>query len=172
MHFRKPGEFLLLQLMTTDHKAGHYSFTVILGYCTVLIVIQAGGKSFGIYSEGDDTINLKVPWVRDRTASGGAVCSSPWLCGGRCCFCSPCGSWSIGIGGCDGFFFHLQAGVWGQSSSHTLDQWWSCTAWWSAWSSVCAVGFESLTISVVRYNLYCTNYTQIPTSCFNFCWNN
>ena len=97
-------------------------------------------KSFGIYWEGDDTFNLKVPRVGDR-----GVRSSPWLCGARCCFCSLCSSWSIDIGGC-GSFFHLQAGIWGQGTSHTLHQWRSCTVWWGVWSCVCAVG---LTISVV-----------------------
>ena len=39
----------------------------------------------------------------------GGVRSSPWLCRGRrCCFCSLCDSWSVGIGGCWGFFHRLQ----------------------------------------------------------------
>ena len=56
-------------------------------------------------------------WEKELHPRG--VRFSPWLCGGRrCCFGSPCGSWSIGIRGCGDVFFHLQAAVWGQDTSH------------------------------------------------------
>ena len=46
-----------------------------------MIVIQAGffylkQKCFGTYWEGDNTFNLKVPRVGDRTASGGSLFQS------------------------------------------------------------------------------------------------
>ena len=112
----------------------------------MLIVIQTEKRRtvWEFIRRGMTSSTWKYQWWGTELHLGG-VCSSPWLCWGRFCFCSPCGSWSIGTGDCGGFF-HLQAGVWGQGTSHMLDQWWSCTAWWGVWSDVCAVG---LTISVI-----------------------
>ena len=60
--------------MTIGHKAGHYChFRVLRG-----VNIDTDRKkkkkknSFGIYWEGDDTFDLKVPRVGDRTASRGS----------------------------------------------------------------------------------------------------
>ena len=53
--------------MTIGHKAGHYCHFRI--QCSV----DTGRKKwFVIYWQGDDTFHLKVPWVGDRTASGGS----------------------------------------------------------------------------------------------------
>ena len=57
--------------MTVGHKAGHYCHFRVLRS-----VIQAGKRkkkeSFAVYWEGDDTLDLKVPMMGDRTASWGS----------------------------------------------------------------------------------------------------
>ena len=160
---------LLLPLMTIGHKAGHYCHFRI--QCSV----DTGRKKwFGIYWQGDDTFHLKVPWVGDRTASGG-IRSSPWLCGGRCCFGSPCGSWSVGIGDCGDFFFHLQA-------IHLYPKWIGhekpCCLWptclfqfhYSDVLSQVNVSWNA-THFVVRHQFLCncTNLTFVPSECVMKC---
>ena len=143
-HFRWCSQSLHF---SSGHKSLKFNFRILRSVDTDTVRNKKRKKSFGIYWEGDDTFDLKVPSGRGGGTElhPGGVRSSPWLCRGRrCCFCSLCDSWSVGIGGCWGFF-HLQTAVWGQGTSHTLDRWWSCTAWWGVWSGVCTVG---LTISV------------------------
>ena len=62
--------------MTIGHKAGHYChfrvFRSVNSDTGRKKKKRERKKSFGIYWEGDDTVDLKVPRVGDRTASGGS----------------------------------------------------------------------------------------------------
>ena len=115
----------LLPLMTIGHKAGRYCH--FLGYCTVLIVIRAErrskkkkkkkwrrkgefwnllGKGWCLQLEGAQDGGQNCIW--------GELVSVPDCVGRRCCFCSLCRSWSIGIWGCSGCFMYtlLQVFLW------------------------------------------------------------
>ena len=93
--------------MTIGHKAGHY--------CHFRVLAEWRKKK---EEESPSTWRCQG-WGTELHLGG--VRSSPWLCEGRrCCFCSLCGSWSVGTGGCDGFFFHLHARV---RSGHLTNAW-------------------------------------------------
>ena len=81
---------LFLPLMTIGHKAGQTCHFRVLhnvsndtGRKKKKKDNNKKEKSFGIYWEGDDTFDLKVPRVGDRTASGGSSFQSLTMWGNK-----------------------------------------------------------------------------------------
>ena len=67
---------LFLLLMTIGHKAGHYCYFRVPHSVDRDTDRKKKKNSLGIYWEGDDIFDLKVPVVGNRTASGGSLFQS------------------------------------------------------------------------------------------------